>query len=267
MPRAIGIIALLLAGCASDFEKASLVAGLRVLAITAEPPTASPTDLVQFTPLVHPGTDVTFTWSLCALAKGPTTGYECAVDEVPLGATPTTSLAVATLVKKAQDVADTTGATIDLEAGVTVYARLKVATADDTVEAVKRLTITTAEPRNRNPALSGLKADGKDWTAEPLVVEPSQKVSLTPRPADGAAETWDDDGDQQTEELLYAWFATAGAMEQVFSYEGQPDNAWTAPELEDEDTKDITLWVVVRDGRGGTAWLERTARVTRGSAQ
>lgn len=256
---------LVAAGCGSDFDKASLVEGLRVLAVSADPPSAGPQDIAIFTPLVHAGDGtVTYAWSLCAVTKAPTSGYECAVDEVPLGADATAKLPVASLVAQAQQVADETGFTVDLDKGVTVYVRLKVSTPDDAIEAVKRLTITTREPRNANPTLTGLERDGEPWAAdEVLEVEESKELALLPRAAGGAAETWlDGDGKEQKEELLYAWFATAGGMKQAFSFDAEPGNRWTAPALKDDEaTKDVTLWLVVRDGRGGTGWLQRTARV------
>jgi hypothetical protein len=67
----------------------------------------------------------------------------------------------------------------------------------------------------------------------------------------------------QRESIRVAWLATGG----VFAEERtgrEPDdtrrdseNAWTAPDT----SGDVTLWVVLRDDRGGTAWQRHRVRV------
>lgn len=270
--RTAVLLAALAAGCGSDFEKASLVEGLRVLAVQAEPPAVGADGVATFTPLVHWDGDgeLTRTWTLCAITKGPTTGYACAVPEVPLGAGATATLPIAPLVAQAQALSAETGFPLDLDKGLTLYVRLTVASPDDSIETVKRVTVTTREPRNTNPALAGLERDGKAWAdGEPAEVKEGQELVLRPTPADGAAEVYvESDGAEQREELLYAWFATAGALKALFSFDAEPDNRWTAPSLEDgEDAKDVTLWLVIRDGRGGTGWIERTIRVTKAGGE
>lgn len=264
----VALLSLVAAGCGDELAKASLVEGLRVLAVQAEPPEVAPDGTATFAPLVSWDGDGALkqTWTLCAIAKGPTTGYECAVPEVPLGSGETTTLAVAPLVAQAETLAAETGFPLDLEEGVTLYVRLLVESPDDRIETIKRVTVTTREPRNTNPALTGLLRDGKGWTGgEPLDVPAGQELTLRPEVAEDAAEVYTDVGGETREELLYAWFATAGEMKAPFSFDAEPDNRWTAPSLDEGETeREVTLWVVVRDGRGGAGWLERTARVVKG---
>jgi hypothetical protein len=65
------------------------------------------------------------------------------------------------------------------------------------------------------------------------------------------------------EAMRVSWYATAGAFaddrtgrtEQEASL-ASTDNTWTAP----SDTRAVTLWVVVRDSRGGLGW--KSYRIT-----
>ena len=260
------LLPLTASACGEDFEKPSLVKGLRVLAVRADPPSIGVDGTSTLTPLVHTddGTAFTRKWSLCAIPKGPTTGYECAVPELPLGTDETAVLSVAPLVAQAEAAAAAAGAELDLERGVMIYVRLLVETDDDEVETVKRVTVTTRQPRNQNPTIGSIERDGKAWAeSDAPTFTPGQSVVLTPVTGKGSAESFvDADGVARTEDLLYAWFATEGGLEKIFSYEGYVSNTWVAPALkEGEDEREVTFWLVLRDGRGGTDWLVREGKV------
>ena len=62
----------------------------------------------------------------------------------------------------------------------------------------------------------------------------------------------------------FSFFATSGDISSLRSTDttatGQPAATWvewTAPDL----PGDVRFWVVLRDGRGGTAWLEKPTQV------
>lgn len=63
---------------------------------------------------------------------------------------------------------------------------------------------------------------------------------------------------EQREAIRVAWYATAGSFEQASTGRGaqervaSSDNVWVAP----EEAGAATLWVVLRDDRGGTSWRE-----------
>ena len=68
------------------------------------------------------------------------------------------------------------------------------------------------------------------------------------------------------EKLGHSFFATAGSINSLRSTDttatGEPADIfvdWTAPATAGR----VRLWVVVRDGRGGTGWLERQVSVSR----
>ncbi len=66
------------------------------------------------------------------------------------------------------------------------------------------------------------------------------------------------------EEVWYSWFSTHRAFNQHVTKAGSPDNRFevgnpkAGDPVEDEDGNQyLPLWVVVRDGRGGTAWCSQ----------
>jgi hypothetical protein len=64
---------------------------------------------------------------------------------------------------------------------------------------------------------------------------------------------------QVEESWFHSFFATAGQLEKPISKTpGQPENVWR---LGPEDTGPQSLWMVVRDGRGGLAWCSETVTV------
>lgn len=66
------------------------------------------------------------------------------------------------------------------------------------------------------------------------------------------------------EGLRVSWFATAGQFDQEHTGQGEYDddttsstNRWTAPNFAAE----VTLWVVIRDDRGGSGWEQYRLRI------
>lgn len=71
---------------------------------------------------------------------------------------------------------------------------------------------------------------------------------------------------ERREAIQISWYSTAGTF--AFDRTGRPEdeaaqttaeNEWTAPDEEGE----VTLWVVIRDDRGGTGWERYRLRVAR----
>lgn len=122
-----------------------------------------------------------------------------------------------------------------------------------------------SRPANRNPELVALRIGpdgGVDLAADGSNTVPANSVQrLTPVPARDAKEPTADG----PEKLGYSFFATAGSLSSLRSTDttvtGEPADTfvdWTAPAVPGSPT----LWVVVRDGRGGTGWLERSVSVS-----
>lgn len=56
--------------------------------------------------------------------------------------------------------------------------------------------------------------------------------------------------------MRFTWLMTAGSLADAVSFgdaEGRASTTWTA-----EGALSATIWVVMRDERGGIAWQERT---------
>ena len=108
-----------------------------------------------------------------------------------------------------------------------------------------------------------------------LVITDTVRLKLSPRPLDGAAETYvvptfEGGSRTFTENLRYQWLATAGSFSRGET--GGPRDAagnpatisteWRPPTLETGETeRAIDLWVIQRDERGGTSWLDTCVRV------
>jgi len=131
---------------------------------------------------------------------------------------------------------------------------------------------------NSNPALAGVVAS---WDGAEIALEPGDPGSGANRIPAGASvrlrASWPacdaapcagsepfvvfDPEDralvEKSEAIRVAWFATDGAFDHDRTGReagGEPfsDNGWTAPEV----AGPVRLWVVIRDDRGGTGWLD-----------
>ena len=119
-------------------------------------------------------------------------------------------------------------------------------------------TASSARPINHNPQLMEIDADRVAIAADgSTTLHVNQTVTLLPIPASDAKEVKQDGG---VESLDYSFYTTAGTLSDLRSTDttasGQPGfitSDYTAP----KSPGPVRLWIVVRDGRGGTGWLER----------
>jgi hypothetical protein len=122
---------------------------------------------------------------------------------------------------------------------------------------------------NQNPTFAHMTLDGAAFDGC-ATLAPGREVKLEPIEPDGVRETYVvptlDGGERMfAENLRYAWLATAGEFSSGNSggpidlFGNQPPlwTKWTAP----EDEMRVRLWVVQRDERGGTFWVERCLQV------
>lgn len=96
---ALGLLALLLAGCTQDFVPGSVIENRRVLALIADPPELDGTQpgaatmvrAVEAQPLDQaepPGTTLERRWSLCPFSLGARAGYACALPQCEVALVP-----------------------------------------------------------------------------------------------------------------------------------------------------------------------------------
>lgn len=136
---------------------------------------------------------------------------------------------------------------------------------------------------NKNPAIVDvLVARGKAADLPfapfegPLVVKPNETIRLRPMISPEAFESYQSvqsalqDSrlrvDDQKERPALSWFATAGSLaHEVTAFEATKtfDNTYTAPEVAPlEQGGQVSVWLVVRDLRGGVGWREVRLVVT-----
>jgi hypothetical protein len=175
-----------------------------------------------------------------------------------------------------------------------IHVQLELDSERGPLLAVKQVTVTGKLPEgqepNRNPALQKLTLDGEDWLPDaPRTLKygecPDEKKKEVDaedgsrvRVCEHEIEPLFDEAESQfyeirgfsgekeleRERLRFSWFTEAGSFRrgttlQFDERDPSPDNVgpkafWREPPSR---TERATLWVVVRDARGGTAWERR----------
>jgi len=144
--------------------------------------------------------------------------------------------------------------------------------------------IPAARTPNTNPTIRALTASvdsGPETPLElircaeataPLVLQPEQKVRITPIESEGVRETYfiptlDGETRMFTESLTYQWVVNGGELSRgdtggPHDRFGNPATLFTdftAPRA--ESVSDVSVWVIQRDERLGAAWFETCIRV------
>ena len=272
--RAAAVIAAIgLAACTPDFDASSAVTDLRVLAVQAEPPeaqfdaaAADPVDIRVLA--VDPSTSkpITLHAALCA----PTDSRRC--DEGPaidLGTQPleTTLLVPPEFVLLAQANDDLKGL-----GGIRVQYSFSVDHGDSGVT-VHGSKVLLYSPRggtpNQNPAIAKLQLsrEGAAWgevaAGARLQLPANVEIGLRPVLADGSREwyvTTDLRGNsvRLQEQPRYSFFVAPGGDVDRDTAD-EPLDGVAPPDGLSRITLHSapgTLWIVVRDGRGGESWVE-----------
>jgi len=276
--RRAAIVLALLAGCRPEpGEAPSLVRGVRVLAVRGEPAEAAPGERVTWRVLLA-GPDGTpaapAQWALCSfprpLSEPNAVAAACGIDDTRVIAQAATEASAALPADVCQLFGpdtppgstglrprdpDVTGGyyqPVRVTVGGTVaygFQRIRCNLASAAVDLAREFD--ARYQRNQNPTLT---------VAPPPVAAPGTTLALTARwPAEAAENYVYFDGRAlvlRREALRVSWFASAGAFaaDRTGAAEDDPatvsDNTWTAP-----DTPGVVhFWVVLRDGRGGTAF-------------
>ncbi|RKI18759.1 hypothetical protein D7Y15_07285 [Corallococcus sp. AB030] len=292
-PVLLSVIALLGSSACSgpDFEAQSEIRSVRVLGIKAEPPelaldpnasTLPPP--VTFTALaVTPDArPVTVTYALCRPDVNPYGDVACPGDSgVPLpgGVLSLSDPAVqALLIAAFQAATGSTGGgqggSFDfndpavqqvLQAGLPLFVGYEATDGSGTPEGVergvRRITLRSTETPNQNPVMQDVL-----WNDAPLSgpLPLDAEVTFTPVLGEGSEESYSTADGLRTEQVFYSWFATGEgevgsfrSLEPVDGKPGDPTTTYTTAKTPER----ITVWVVARDGRGGTDWTTRTVDV------
>lgn len=131
-----------------------------------------------------------------------------------------------------------------------------------TERGVYQLSVRATREPNHNPQIDEISLGEAPLQGQRLPL--GRKVTFTPSLAPGSVETYvDADGQMQVERIVYSWFATgSGKVEDFRSQEpyqgiGKRESEYTSGQV----AEDVTLYVVARDGRGGTGWIVRSFSV------
>ncbi len=132
-----------------------------------------------------------------------------------------------------------------------------------TVMSLTRVTVTQRPNKNHNPKLAALEIDGAPLPKNAkLQLRPGAKVALVPRATDDSRETYSlilpAGVSERSETLVVSWYSSSGRFDQAridvstgaattFITPGSTD----VPEDPVPEKRTGTIWLVMRDGRGG----------------
>lgn len=284
----------LLSGCDGlGLSQAYQVDRLRILAVAADPAEPQPGDVVTFTSLVvSPDAPVGLTtWFTCTDAGS----YGCSPDEDLLASLQDTSgltpeelaalyaeLQAAGLIGAEPFLAPSWTVPDDYLDALTDDEKLEGTTAIVTVTAIptvegdtasldtaiedievayKRVPVSLATTPNHNPTILGLTIDDVAITPGATVtLTRGQTYAISCELADDALEDYvyvNETGvaEDRTEEPYFSWYLQEGSFD-------QSNTLWPYTAIEytvasDAAMTEQSLWVVVRDRRGGMAWIEQ----------
>jgi len=249
-------VAIALTSCTEDLPKPELIADLRILSVRAEPPEGTAGTTVALDALIatpDPGASVARAWLACIAVGGSQIGPEaCALAALPTVACADAPEATACLLGSGETASYRlpSAALAGRAAGESGQVFILLVAADGTADcagallaatvpagcrvAAKRVAVTAAASAtpNTNPTVSDLTIAGSAVS----VVVPASAADAT---ADGP------------EALFLSWFITAGAIDSFRTDATGAGlmNAWTPADAAGR------IYVVVRDGRGGEAWV------------
>jgi len=286
---------LVVAGCLpAEAERESLVTGPRILAVRSEPPESKPGASVAYEALVvTPDGDLQGTavgWAFCAapkpLTENGSVSTACLGDAVRpiVGAsvtvTATTPTDTCSLFGPETPPGDFRPRDPDATGGF--YQPIRVEATGQTAFVLGRITCNLPNPPldvavefaerrapNRNPTLVPLRAfvNGAPTSLDALPVGGDVRFEVGWSADDAEVYPAFDPKMQalvdQREALRVSWYATAGSFESDVAGRSSEDlattvsNGWRTP----DEASRVFLWVVLRDGRGGTDFARYTLDV------
>lgn len=256
--ESLGVVTAL--SCSNNFEQPSEIRGVRVLAVQANPAqwdllsadggAPSPVTLTALAVDADGGTPAV-TFALCVPHVPPSSGDPCfGAQEVPLD-------------------------------GGVLPARDPRLTGDFSAPLRYRATDNTGGPRgsetgffnlpaptvplfNHNPVITDVQMADAGTSVGTVAWPLDTAVGLRPVLAEGSIESYEGSQGPQREQITYAWFATGdGKIENYRSGEPIPGNPLnpTTTYRTPKTAQTVTLYVVARDGRGGTGWMRKVVQI------
>jgi hypothetical protein len=293
---ALGALALVFApACAGDFDPGSRVTDLRLLGVRADAPYAAPGQNVHLEALVvdPQNRELDWAWGLCINPPSTTApGCAAALDA---------STVIIEKGRSAFDFTLPDNVITSLPRGTEAHASVGVVVAACPGElsqqagalpfrcvdaasgralgteafglGVKRIFARGADT-NQNPVIGRVLWDGAEW-AESDVKEVApcdesgndygacsaneQHVIHVDVPESSTESGVDSFGASFSEQVVVQYYGTEGIFEHDVRLASDSATGWTARRA--SAGREVRLWFVVRDDRGGIAWEERQVRV------
>lgn len=266
--------------CSDDFEPASRVTRLRLLAVQADSPFALPGQDVELRALAHDPEQRKLSWGfgLC-FEDASSLAIDClrrmAFDSLRIGDTPSHTLHVP------DNRASYVGVVVVVCPGTIAPGNtfgISVACLDEQGRplappefevALKRVYVR--EPaQNHNPTFAELLWDGVPWPENEVKLDTCARTkdmactswtkhTLELRAPDAAESSVDRAGNPMVEQAVVQLYATGGEFDDDVRVASDARTTWTARSQDSGEL--VTLWFVVRDDRGGLSWLTRQLRV------
>ena len=149
----------------------------------------------------------------------------------------------------------------------------RVLALDEYVVGLKRIQVRATD-RNQNPQIEQVTFDGADWPeaevkqvvacdTEGNEYKPcadDSKHQIGARPTAASVESGRTElGADFSEQVIIEYYATEGVFESEIKIAAEPETGWAA--RKEASGRDLTLWMVVHDDRGGATWAERHVHV------
>ncbi len=252
----VGFLVLTQSNCLPVKDPREKLEELRVLGVKAEPPAAKPGDKVTLSALTaNPeNAATTLSWYLCASPEAAADGCPDTDGALSLGTGTSVSLTVPA------DYLNVDLTPAEKQNGRYLVVTLVAKTDQETVVSTKRVVVSQT-PNNKNPTIVDLKlfdTDGSTALSPPwsLKLESNYKLEATvsPESRDTYPRTDLQGNTQDAKERLYlSWYLTEGSYEKGYlSKADDLSNVLQTPK--EAPNKDLTLYLILRDGRGGVDW-------------
>jgi hypothetical protein len=239
-------------GCEDPLVARALVEDYRVLGIVAEPPEVAVDGVVQVAAAEALPAGATHAWQLCLASFGAGSEYACLEEAIELeaaGPTLTLDLAALGVAERLEALATARGSTLDalLAEGHTLWLELNSGPPQKRVRTVKRIEVRDT-PAQGNPVIEAFSV--------PATAQVGEKLELSVV-ASGEESYTDVTGATVDEELLFAWYTTAGHLDPHRTAGSDRSVALRLP----AEPGPVWVYVTVRDGRGGFAVAEAVIEV------
>lgn len=149
----------------------------------------------------------------------------------------------------------------------------RVMALEEFVVGLKRVQVRSTD-RNQNPQIEQILFDGQNWPESEVktvvacdtdkndydACAADTKHELGARPTAASVESGQTQfGVDFSEQVIVEYYATEGIFENEVKVAAEPETGWAARKA--ASGKDLTLWMVVHDDRGGATWAERHVHV------